>query len=240
MALNIKQLIKRAKEYVEREARTKVINAEFVEMFTLLGREDVVISVTTTDKDHPEFWVVGGGTPMNLYSKKKINSADEAFSFHSGIMLRMMADDFETSEKPPENIGYDAFICHASEDKDTIVRPLAIMLRKMGFYIWYDEFALRIGDSLRQSIDKGLVNSNYGIVILSKSFFAKNWPQYELNGLTAKEIDGKKVILPVWHEVSKADILKYSPPLADKIAADTSRQTIREISKEIALVLNEE
>jgi hypothetical protein len=114
------------------------------------------------------------------------------------------------------------------------------MLRKMGFYIWYDEFALRIGDSLRQSIDKGLVNSNYGIVILSKSFFAKNWPQYELNGLTAKEIDGKKVILPVWHEVSKADILKYSPPLADKIAADTSRQTIREISKEIALVLNEE
>jgi hypothetical protein len=110
----------------------------------------------------------------------------------------------------------------------------------MGFYIWYDEFALRIGDSLRQSIDKGLVNSNYGIVILSKSFFAKNWPQYELNGLTAKEIDGKKVILPVWHGLTKADILKYSPPLADKIAADTSRQTIREIAKQIALVLNEE
>lgn len=240
MALKIKELVKRAKEYVELEVRTKVINAEFVERFTLLGREDVVISITTTDKEDPEWWVVGGDTPMNLYSKNKINSADEAFSFHSGIILRMMADDFAVSEKPPDDIGYDAFICHATEDKNALVRPLATMLRKMGFYIWYDEFALRIGDSLRQSIDKGLVNSNYGIVILSKSFFAKNWPQYELNGLTAKEIDGKKVILPVWHEVTKADILKYSPPLADKIAADTSRQTIREIAKQIALVLNEE
>jgi len=240
MALNIKKLIKRAIEYVELEAKTKVLNAEFVERFTLFGREDVVISIITTDKKDPEWWVVGGGTPMNLYSKNKINSADEAFSFHSGIMLRMIARDFETSETPPDNIGYDAFISHASEDKDKVVRPLAELLRKMGFYIWYDEFELRIGDSLRQSIDKGLVNSNYGIVILSKSFFAKNWPQYELNGLTAKEIDGKKVILPVWHEITKAEILKYSPPLADKVAADTSRQSIREIAKQIAKVLYEE
>lgn len=240
MALSIKQIIKRAIEYVEIQAQTKVITAEFVERFTLLGREDVVISIKTTDKDHPEWWVVGGGTPMNLYSKNKIDSADEAFSFHTGIILRMTADDFNTSEKPPDNIGYDAFISYASEDKETIVRPLANLLRKFGFYIWYDEFELRIGDSLRQSIDKGLVNSNYGIVILSKSFFAKNWPQYELNGLTAKEMDGKKVILPVWHEITKADILQYSPPLADKLAADTSRQTIREIAKAIAIVLNNE
>lgn len=239
MALRIKELIKRAKEYVELEAHTKVIKAEFVELFTLLGREDVVISITTTDKDHPEWWVVGGATPMNLYSKNKITSADEAFSFHTGIILRMTADDFAASETPPDDIGYDAFICHASEDKVTIVRPLANILKKMGFYIWYDEFELRVGDSLRQSIDKGLVNSNYGIVILSKSFFAKNWPQYELNGLIAKEIEGKKVLLPIWHQVTKADVLKYSPSLADKIAVDTSRQTIREIAKEIALVLYE-
>jgi hypothetical protein len=240
MALNIKELIKRAKEYVELEANTLVTKAEFVEQFTLIGREDVVISVRTTDINDPEWWVVGGGTPMNLYSKNKFNSADEAFSFHTGIMLRMMASDFKVSEKPPDNIGYDAFISHASEDKDTIVRPLAEILRKMGFYIWYDEFELRIGDSLRQSIDKGLVNSNYGVVILSKSFFAKNWPQYELNGLTAKEIEGKKVILPVWHEVTKTEILKYSPSLADKVAADTSKQTIREIAKSIAQVLYDE
>lgn len=237
--MNIEELIKRAVEYVELEAETKVTKAEFIEKFHLMDREDVVISVETTDTDDPNWWVVGGDTPMNLYTKNKFNSADEAFSFHTGIMIRLMARDFEVSEIPPDGIGYDAFISHASEDKDSLVRPLARMLNKMGFYIWYDEFELKIGDSLRQSIDKGLINSNFGIVILSKSFFAKNWPQYELNGLTAKEIDGNKVILPIWHGVTREDVIKYSPTLADKVAADSSRMDVKTMAREIAKVLGE-
>lgn len=240
MALNLKELVKRAKKYVEREANTKVLNAKFVEQFTLLGRDDVVISVKTTDPDDPEWWVVGGGTPMNLYTKNKFKTPDEAFSFHTGIMLRMSADDFNSSETPPDNIGYDAFICHASEDKSAVVKPLAELLLKMGFYIWYDEFELEIGDSLRQSIDRGLLNSNYGIVILSKAFFIKNWPQYELNGLAARELDGKKVILPVWHQVTKEEVLRYSPSLADKVAVDTSKMKLKKIAEEIAKVLIKE
>jgi len=192
MALNIKQLIVRGEDYVKLETRTKVISAKFIERFTLFGNEDVVILIRTADKKDPEWWVVGGGTPMNLYSKRLIQSADEAFSFHTGIMMRMLARDYKHSDKPPSVIGYDAFISHASEDKDSIVRPLAKLLSNLGFNIWYDEFELRVGDSLRQSIDQGLVNSNYGIVILSKAFFSKNWPQYELNSLTAREIEGKK------------------------------------------------
>ena len=237
MSLNIKELIDRATEYVELEARTKVISAEFVESFTLFGNEDVVISIITTDKDDPEWWVVGGGTPMNLYTKNKFSNADEAFSFHTGITMRLLSRDHEHTDVAPKEIGYDAFISHASEDKDSIVRPLAKILSKMGFQIWYDEFELSVGDSLKQSIDKGLINSNYGIVVLSKAFFEKNWPQYELNGLTAKEIDGKKVILPIWHQVDKKEVLKYSPTLADKVALDTSKLKLKEIAKELANVL---
>lgn len=235
--MDIDELVQRAVEYVELEAHTTVTSAKFVQKFSLLGREDVVISVETTDKTDPNWWVVGGDTPMNLYTKNKFGSADEAFSFHSGIMLRMMSRDFETSTIPPDGVGYDAFISHASEDKDSLVRPLARLLNKMGFYIWYDEFELKIGDSLRQSIDKGLINSNYGIVVLSKSFFAKNWPQYELNGLTAKEIEGEKVILPIWHGVKKEDVLLYSPTLADKVAVDSSRMDIKSMARELAKVL---
>lgn len=134
---------------------------------------------------------------MNLYAKSRFRTADEVFSMHTGLMLRLSARDFEQSEVAPEDVGYDAFISHASEDKASLVRPLARALRKMGFHIWFDEFELKVGDSLRQSIDKGLVNSRYGIVVLSKAFFAKNWPEYELNALTAREIEGRKVILPV-------------------------------------------
>lgn len=233
MSLNIKQLMKRAKEYVELEVETKVTKINFSEKFSLLGKEDVVFSVETTDAKDKEWWVIGGSTPINLYSKSKYETADEAFSFHCGLMLRILERQSEEFEEEIDEIGYDAFISYASEDKQEFVKPLADKLTKLGLKVWYDEFELKVGDSLRGSIDRGLVNSEYGIVILSKNFFSKNWPQYELNGLTAKEIDGQKVILPIWYGISKKDVLKYSPSLADKIAIDSSRKTISEIAAEL-------
>lgn len=135
------------------------------------------------------------------------------------------------NQQPPD---YDAFISHASEDKDDLVRPLAEELIKNGLSIWYDEFKLKVGDSLRRSIDGGLVRSKFGIVILSPSFFAKNWPQYELDGLVEKEMAGNKVILPLWHKVSKNEVMKYSPALADKVALNTAMYTIEELAKKLA------
>ena len=72
---------------------------------------------------------------------------------------------------------------------------------------------LKVGDSLRRSIDRGLANSKYGVVVLSSAFFAKNWPQYELDGMVAREMNGVKVVLPIWHKVSKDEVLSYSPTL---------------------------
>jgi hypothetical protein len=236
-ALNIKKLIKRARDYVELEADTEVLEVKFEESFKLFGEEDVVLSVKTTNKEVPDWWVVGGTSPINLYAKTKFTSADEAFSMHTGLMLRLQDKHFKKAKKPPKGVGYDAFISHASEDKVSVARPLAEKLKELGFWVWYDEFTLEIGDSLRRSIDKGLVNSRYGIVIFSPAFFKKEWPQYELNGLTAKEIEGRKVILPVWHRVAKKDVLKFSPTLADKVAASTSRTSIDEVAKQLAKVL---
>lgn len=139
------------------------------------------------------------------------------------------------AQKP---IVHDGFISHASEDKDEFVRPLAQALEHLGFDIWYDELQLRIGDSLRRSIDRGLANSRYGIVVLSSAFFAKNWPQYELDGLVAKEVNsGAKVVLPIWHKVSQDEVMSYSPSLADKVALKSSSFTIQELAEELAKVL---
>ncbi|MGH8547102.1 MAG: toll/interleukin-1 receptor domain-containing protein [Methylococcales bacterium] len=71
---------------------------------------------------------------------------------------------------------WDIFISHASEDKDAIARPLAEALVGAGLTIWYGEFTLQLGDSLRRSIDRGLANAPYGIVILSPAFLATEWP----------------------------------------------------------------
>lgn len=117
---------------------------------------------------------------------------------------------------------WDVFISYASEDKMAIAEPLAHALTKKGFTVWYDEFELRIGDKLRRSIDHGLSNSRFGIVILSKSFFRKNWPQSELDGLVQREQDGQKVILPLWHDVGSREVKGYSLMLADRVAAKWS------------------
>ena len=132
---------------------------------------------------------------------------------------------------------YHVFLSHASEDKVDFVRPFANALVNEGLTVWYDEFELNIGDSLRESIDCGLKNSKYGIVVLSEHFFNKKWTQRELNGLFAKEVNGEKVILPLWHKISKNEVLSYSPMIADIKALNTSDFTYEELAKEIAKVI---
>jgi hypothetical protein len=132
---------------------------------------------------------------------------------------------------------YDLFISHASEDKDDFVRPLAETLENLGVKVWYDEFTLKVGDSLRKSIDHGLVKSRFGTVILSSSFCSKNWTQYELDSMVAREMDGHKMILPIWHKVTKTEVINFSPALADKVALNTSMNSIEEIAGQLAEVI---
>lgn len=126
----------------------------------------------------------------------------------------------------------DVFISHASEDKEEFVRPLAAELTRLGLTVWYDELTLTLGDSLRQKIDEGLSSSRYGVVILSPSFFAKQWPGAELDALYAREMEGQKVILPIWHRVTKEQVLKHSPLLAGKLAMPT-HQGVAAVAREI-------
>jgi len=135
---------------------------------------------------------------------------------------------------------FDVFISHASEDKEEVVRPLAHALKNGGLRVWYDEFELKIGDSLRRKIDSGLARSRFGIVVFSKVFLAKGWTNYELDGLVTKAVDGEQVLLPIWHNVTKKEIIDYSPSLADKLARNTSTHTVEEIAEEIIILINGE
>jgi hypothetical protein len=124
-------------------------------------------------------------------------------------------------EKVADQLMWDAFICHASEDKKGFVEPLARALRDHGLKVWYDKFVLKVGDSLREKIDEGLRASRYGIVVMSRAFFLERWPKNERDGLVAKEVNGRKVILPVWHGVTKDGVHNFSPILSGRIAADS-------------------
>lgn len=153
------------------------------------------------------------------------------------LTTQITRNQINLSNSKPLSVNYDLFISHASEDKEEFVRPLAETLNLLGVKVWYDESTLKVGDSLRKSIDHGLINSKFGTVILSSSFFAKNWTQYELDAMVAKEMEGHKMILPIWHKVTKTEVLGFSPTLADKVALNTSIDTIEEIANKLAEVI---
>lgn len=147
-------------------------------------------------------------------------------------------EDLATPADAPDGRTFDVFISHASEDKDDVVRPLALALQAGGLSVWYDEFELRIGDSLRRKIDRGLASSRFGIVVLSQAFFGKGWTEYELDGLVTRSVSGDQILLPIWHNVSKREVIGYSPSLADKLARSTTTHTVEDIAAEIIDVVS--
>lgn len=117
---------------------------------------------------------------------------------------------------------YDVFVSYASEDKADIASPLASELRKRGLSVWFDDFELEVGSSLRESIERGLAASRFGIVIFSSAFFKKRWPTKELNGLFAKEISGRKpTILPIFHKITPSTVSRRLPIQADRVALNS-------------------
>ena len=166
-------------------------------------------------------------------AQKEILSIQQQISREMERQKNLTLSFTDTIKPIQEKREYDVFISHASEDKEDFVRLFANNLKSKGLRVWYDEFELRIGDSLRRSIDNGLSSSRFGIVVLSVAFFNKEWPQRELDGLFAREVNGEKVILPIWHKISKDEVMKYSPMIADMLALNTTLFTIEEIAAKI-------
>lgn len=142
--------------------------------------------------------------------KASIRMAPAPLPEAKGISLSSIPSLVRQDVPPPYTTNrdtYDVFISHASEDKDGIVRELAEALRDERLRVWYDEFTLRIGDSLRRKIDQGLANSRVGIVILSPAFMKKGWTNYELDGLVTRSVSGGQILLPIWHNVTKQQVI---------------------------------
>jgi hypothetical protein len=117
---------------------------------------------------------------------------------------------------------FDVFISYASEDRATVAEPLARELSGRGIIAWFDHSELQLGDRFRQKIDEGLSQSRFGVVILSHSFFAKNWPQLELDGLATREnAEGRKIILPIRHQLRTEEVTLYSPLLGGILSTST-------------------
>jgi hypothetical protein len=120
------------------------------------------------------------------------------------------------SPAKPVDQTWDIFMSHASPDKP-YVRGLVKALRAKDVSVWFDEDCIKPGEPSRQAIKNGLKKSTYGIVVLSPAYIAdRKWTEHEFDALFAREELNSFIIMPVWHGVSKEDVKKYDPALADR------------------------
>lgn len=129
----------------------------------------------------------------------------------------------------------DIFLSHASEDKDEIARPLKDALEALEVSVWFDEMQIKVGQSIRQEIERGIASCRFGVVIISPHFFRKTWTNAELDALFSRKMDsGQPLVLPIWHHVSKDEVLQHSPLLAGILALNTSTMSTDEIAVALA------
>src|SRR5262249_839630 len=69
------------------------------------------------------------------------------------------------------------------------------------------------------------------------AFLQKPWPEYELRGLVSREISEDKVILPIWHGITREQIVAFSPSLADKLAIVTAGMAPQDMAIQIIKVI---
>jgi hypothetical protein len=172
-------------------------------------------------------------TEAKLSDKEKLEVLDLGKRYNTVLRLRGP----EYAMKRFEKSSPVAFVSHDSRDKDEIARPLAEGLMKMGFPVWFDEYSLKPGDRLRESIEKGMKECKKCILILTKNFLSNSgWTATEFNTIFTREIiEEKPLVVPVWFGVSKQEVFDYSPSLLNVLGAhwkpEDSEKTIREVAR---------
>lgn len=111
---------------------------------------------------------------------------------------------------------YDVFVSHSSKDKSKYVDKLVNEIKKTGLTVFYDTECIAWGDKIDKKIEEGLQNCKRAVVVISKNYFGRKWTEYEIMTLLSRQNkEGKKIIMPILHRVSKAQMLEHYPELAN-------------------------
>ena len=179
-------------------------------------------------------------------AQRKLEAASRRRTIPSGVYGKPVEDVFyaldenRKSEELESKAIYDVFISHASEDKLDFVNPLVEALQNAGVSVWYDTLEMQWGKSLREQIDNGIKRSKFAILVLSKSFFAKKWPQRELDGILAKETISGNAPLPIWYNLTQEEVYEFSPTLSGVFSVSNRDHSIDDICKAFQLILEKE
>lgn len=198
-------------------------------------RSETFIKLQKEESDEAKKSEKAQETMYNYYEKRisdLINEVNQQTNNTHSISSFLYENDLEEE--------YDVFVSHAWEDKECFVDELVDALTELKIEVWYDKTKISWGDSMREKIDNGLKKSKFGIVVISPNYIAdgKYWTKQELDGLFQLESINGKRLLPIWHNITKKEVMDYSPIIAGRLAMTTALMTPKEIAIELNNLLN--
>ena len=127
----------------------------------------------------------------------------------------------------------DIFLCHAWDDRKGVAKELHDLLESLGVSVWFSEKDVLLGSNLLREIDKGLVKSRIGIVLVTPSFLnriaGEGVADKELSALLATDL-----LVPIVHDTTYDDLRDASPLLGSRSGLDTAEDPIKNIAAKLA------
>lgn len=179
-------------------------------------------------------------TRLFIYSESRLREDEILELKRKGRELDLRVQ-FRSTDHAQERSRHEnplAFISHDSRDKE-VAKKIAVQLQRQLCPVWYDEFSLKVGANLRDSIEGGLKKSRKVILVLSPNFFLNGgWTKKEFDSVFTREIlEQHQVVLPVWFGVTKEEVYEYSPSLLNVKGLDWNRLGEEEVCRQLLLVL---
>jgi hypothetical protein len=154
-----------------------------------------------------------------IYTDYTTSPKSDVLAIFRGIGLKAVLTDDERWKNMLLSKRPDVFLSHDFRDKENLARPLAHAVSPLGLVAWYDEFSLKPGSRLSESIDKGLTECRHAVLLVTPNFLENtSWTSVEISTLLTREVTEKNLIIPVWSGVSSKAVAARSARLADLFA----------------------
>lgn len=101
------------------------------------------------------------------------------------------------------------YLAHASEDHETLARPLSEKLMAAGVDVWLDAWEIKTGDSLRQKMEEGLSDSSHFLVLLTPNSIGKAWVEREIDVGFVRAVSGKSRFMGLRVGVAISDLSEF-------------------------------
>jgi hypothetical protein len=145
--------------------------------------------------------------------------------------LTPVRENFEMRASVPDL--RDVFLCHAWDDRQGAAKDLHDQLESRGVSVWFSEKDVALGTPLLREIDKGLVKSRVGIMLVTPALLRR----LQGEGIADKELSvllARDLLVPIVHDTTYEALRDVSPMLGSRSGLSTAEVPMADVAAKLA------